>query len=189
MNALLSLDQSLFLLINGWHSPFFDQVMFFISGQYSWVPLYFVFLYMIFQSYGKKGWWILLLVAITIALSDLGTVELFKNTVQRLRPSHEPALAGMVHVVNGYMGGQYGFVSSHAANDFALVFFLIQFLGRKYKWLTPALFVWVFLIIYSRVYLGVHYPLDVFCGGIYGSLIGYGVAKIGKKQLKIEFKE
>ena len=187
MNTLLSFDQSLFLLINGWHSPFFDQVMFFISGKLSWLPLYAVLLYLIFHSYGKKGWLILLLVAVTISLSDLGSVELFKNIFQRLRPSHEPALAGMVHIVNGYMGGQYGFVSSHAANNFALVFFLIQFLGRKYKWLVPVLFVWVFLIIYSRIYLGVHYPLDVICGGIYGALVGYFVAKIGKKKLKIEF--
>ena len=189
MNALLNLDRSLFLAINGWHSPFFDSVMYFSSGPFNWLPLYILVLYLVFKNYGNKGWLILLLVAITILFSDMGSVELFKNTVQRLRPSHEPALEGMVHFVNGYKGGQFGFVSSHAANNFALTFFLIFFLGPKYKWLAPVLFVWVFLIIYSRIYLGVHYPLDVICGGIYGALIGYGVAKIGKKQLKIEFKE
>jgi undecaprenyl-diphosphatase len=189
MNALLRLDQSLFLAINGWHSPFFDQVMFFISGAHSWIPFYLLLLYMVFHSYGKKGWWVLLLVAITILFSDTGSVVLFKNTVQRLRPSHEPALAGMVHIINGYKGGQFGFVSSHASNNFALLVFLIIFLGKKYKWLPPVLFVWVFLIIYSRVYLGVHYPGDILCGAIYGALIGYGVAKIGKRQLKIEYKE
>ena len=186
MNALLELDQSIFLAINGWHSQVMDPVMFFISGKFSWIPVYLFLLYLVFHTYGKKGWLILLLIAVTILLSDLGSVVLFKNTFHRLRPSHEPGLEGLVHFVNDYRGGQYGFVSSHAANMFSLATLLIIFLKGKYKWITPALFIWAALIAYSRVYLGVHYPGDVICGALFGFLIGYSVAKIGMKQLKIE---
>ena len=189
MNALLNLDQSLFFVINGWNSPFVDPIMFFISSKLSWLPVYFLMLYMVFHTYGKKGWLILILVTVTILLSDLGSVVLFKNTFHRLRPSHEPSLEGLVHIVNGYRGGEYGFVSSHAANNFALVTFLIFFLRDKYKWIAPVLIFWAILIVYSRVYLGVHYPGDIICGALYGTFVGYCVATIGKKQLKIELKE
>lgn len=186
MNALLDLDQSLFLAINGWHSSFMDPVMFFISGKLNWIPVYMVLLYLVFKTYGKKGWYILLLVAITIALADQGSVLLFKNTVQRLRPSHEPSLEGWVHIVNNYKGGDFGFVSSHATNNFALVAFLGFFLRKTYKWLLPVMLVWATLIAYSRVYLGVHYPGDVLCGGLYGALIGYLVARYGNQLLQIK---
>ena len=186
MEKLLSLDRSIFFAINGWNSPIVDPIMFFISGKFSWIPLYIFFLYLIFHNYEKKGWLILALVTLTILMSDMGSVYLFKDTFQRLRPSHEPLMEGLVHLVNGDRGGQYGFVSSHAANNFALVLFLIQFLGKKYKWLPPVLLFWATLIIYSRVYLGVHYPGDILCGAIYGSLVGFIVAKMGMKLLKIE---
>ena len=189
MNALLSIDQSLFLAINGWNNPFVDSIMFFISGVFSWLPVYLFLLYLVFHSYGKKGWLILVLVAITILFSDSGSVVLFKNTVHRLRPSHEPALEGLVHFVNGYKGGQYGFVSSHASNMFALATLMILFLRKKYNWITPVLLLWAGLIVYSRVYLGVHYPGDVICGALYGALVGYIVAMSGKKILRIELKE
>jgi undecaprenyl-diphosphatase len=188
MNALLSLDQSLLLAINGWNSPLADQIIFIISGVYTWLPVYFILLYLVFHTYGKKGWLILLLVAITIFLSDSGSVALFKNTVQRLRPSHAPALEGLVHFVNGYKGGQFGFVSSHAANMFAIATLMIFFLRKNYKWITPVLLFWAGLIGYSRIYLGVHYPGDVICGALYGALIGYIVGFYGKKLLKIEGK-
>jgi undecaprenyl-diphosphatase len=90
--------------------------------------------------------------------------------VERPRPSHNPEMAGLVHIVNDYRGGQFGFVSSHAANFFGVATFLSsQF--KNYKW-SFVLLGWAALISYSRIYLGVHYPLDIICGAVLGAVIG-----------------
>jgi undecaprenyl-diphosphatase len=83
-----------------------------------------------------------------------------------------------VHLVYNECGGLYGFVSSHAANTFALSFFLIQILGKKIKYLTIGMIVWASVVSYTRIYLGVHYPLDVLCGAVVGALVGFGIGKL-----------
>jgi undecaprenyl-diphosphatase len=108
-------------------------------------------------------------VIITVALSDSISV-LIKNLVERPRPSRNPEIANLVHIVNDYRGGMYGFVSSHAANFFGVATFLShQF--KHYRW-SIFLFVWAIVVSYSRIYLGVHYPLDIIFGAILGALIG-----------------
>jgi undecaprenyl-diphosphatase len=99
-------------------------------------------------------------------------VLLFKDTVQRLRPCHAPDLQGLVHLVNGHCGGLYGFVSSHAANHFAIATFMTGMLQRRPRWAAAVLYIWAALIGYSRIYLGAHYPGDVIVGAMYGALIG-----------------
>ena len=113
-----------------------------------------------------------------ILLTDTGSVILFKNTVQRLRPSHAADLEGLVHLVSNsdgelYMGGLYGFISSHAANHFGIAAFMTGILLRRPRWTLWALMGWAALIAYSRVYLGVHYPGDVIVGATYGALMGW----------------
>jgi undecaprenyl-diphosphatase len=104
--------------------------------------------------------------------SDTGSVQLFKNTVLRLRPCYEPALADLVRLVPGGCGGRYGFISSHAANHFAIAAFMTGVLQRRPRWAGAALLAWAALIAASRVYLGVHYPGDVLAGGLYGLVVG-----------------
>ncbi len=173
LDRIIAADQAAFLVVNGSHTASLDLAMSAVSDLRFWFPLYIAFLVLVKLRWNWRGLWIALpVIAAMILCSDTGSVMLFKNTVMRLRPCHEPALAGLVHLVPAGCGGQYGFVSSHASNHFAIAIFMIGMLQRDPRWSTWALVLWAALIAYSRVYLGVHYPADVVVGGLYGSAIG-----------------
>jgi undecaprenyl-diphosphatase len=170
------LDQQLFLFLNSLNSPFWDKIMFTLSGKIIWAPLYLGILIYLGVKYKRRFPLILLFIAIAVALSDQVSVQLFKNIFHRLRPCHEPALEGMVHLVNGQCGGLYGFVSSHATNSFNIALLSLLFIRKR--WYTISIIVWASVIGYSRIYLGVHYPGDVLCGSLLGALIGWSVYKL-----------
>lgn len=165
------IDTQLFLILNSWHNDFFDVVMVYVSSKLFWLPFYLFLLYLLIREYKWKSFIILLFVAVLITFTDQSSVQLFKNVFQRLRPCHNPGISAMVHTVE-YCGGLYGFVSSHASNYFGIIIFISGLLYTRYNWLPWVLFFWGFLIIYSRIYLGVHYPGDVIAGSILGSVIG-----------------
>jgi undecaprenyl-diphosphatase len=151
--------------------------MYAISGKLIWVPLYLAILIAIGKKYKRKFLVMILFITIAAVLTDQFSV-LFKNLFERLRPCHEPELQGIVHLVKGECGGLYGFVSSHASNSFNVA--LLSLLFVKKRWFTLCIILWAAIVGYSRIYLGVHYPGDVICGSLLGSLIGWGIYSLYK---------
>ncbi len=168
---LYHIDTAILLFVNGHHTPFFDALMLDISSKFFWSPLYALLIYWIFKEKQWYGFLVLVFVALTITAGDQISVHAFKNVFMRLRPCYEPALQGMLHMVK-FCGGKYGFVSSHAANSFAVLAFINGFFRHKRPYVKWIMWTWALLIIYSRVYIGVHYPSDVLGGAVLGIILG-----------------
>jgi undecaprenyl-diphosphatase len=168
-------DTDLFLFLNSLHTDFFDTLMWHASATRTWIPLY---LLMLFLMYRKLGWRRFLLMALGLALcvllADRISSGVFKPLFARLRPTH--ALGDMVHIVREYRGGRYGFLSSHAANMFAIAVYSL--LAMRQTYFTVLMLIFALFVSYTRIYLGVHYPLDIICGGLLGAGIGWGVATL-----------
>lgn len=167
---LSDIDARLLLIVNGAHSPFFDSVMWCISGRWIWVPFYAVLAYLLFRRMSwKRASLCLVTIGLIILAADQTCATLIRPEIGRLRPANlNNPLSSFVHVVNGYRGGRYGFPSCHAVNTFALAVFMS--LVIRHKWFTVMMFSWAFVVSYSRMYLGVHYFGDLFCGATIGSL-------------------
>ncbi len=175
LEAIKSIDESLFLFLNAWHNTFFDALMWLFSNKLFWGPLYVWFLWLLYKRYSRHYWTVLVTILIMIVASDQ-LCNVAKDSIMRLRPSQEPHLQSLVHIVNNYRGGMYGFYSGHSSNAFAVAFFMITIMVNERKYIIPVTLTYAILTAYSRIYLGVHYPGDILAGAIMGTILGISFA-------------
>lgn len=191
MEFLSNIDSKLFLFLNGLHKDWMDNVMIAITYMYVWLPLYLLLIYWMVKKFGKQCWWVFLTLGVVVLCSDQLSAHVCKPLFQRLRPCYNDEFQDFIYLPIGVAGGKYGFVSSHAANSFAIASFLTAALRKERGWIGIVLYLWAFLSSYSRIYIGFHYPGDIVCGALLGVLVGLIIWKlfqmtIQKKFLKLE---
>jgi undecaprenyl-diphosphatase len=174
METIAHWDTVVTLFLNGLHISWLDPIMFWVSNRFIWIPLYLFIIFIVIKKWKKKSILLILLLILSLVLSDQGC-NLLKKSTKRLRPSHNIELEHKIHLVKNsdgvyYKGGQFGFPSAHAANAMVFALFVFFFSGRRRMWVLLAIFFWAALLGYSRIYLGVHYWLDVECGYLVGAV-------------------
>ena len=194
LEYLNELDTNALLALNGLNNSFQDALWFLMSNKLASLLIVLGLIWILLHKNRRHALLVVAMLVLAIAISDQISSGLIKHLVERLRPTREPSLGALIHTVNDYRGGMYGFVSSHAANSFAAAT-LLSFVMRQ-RLTAFSLFAWALLQCYSRIYLGVHYPGDIVCGtalGFFAAWIGYLVLQwIGKKRPKwgtIDFTE
>ncbi|WP_332452681.1 phosphatase PAP2 family protein [Chryseobacterium aquaticum] len=179
MEEIILEDKKVFLYLNNLGDTPFDQFWILISGTFIWIPLYIIFCYFLYKNFKLKSLlYILIFIAIGVTVSDQ-LASIFKYGVARLRPCHDPSLQPYMRIV--HCGGQFGFYSAHASNTFFLASYLSFLLKDKLKWFPYTIFVWAVLVSYSRIYLGVHFPIDILVGAFVGILLGVVFSMLAKK--------
>ena len=172
METLSQYDSDLFLYLNGLHVDWMDKVMVLITNMWVWFPLYLLLIYWTVKQYGRRCWWVFFVVGLVVLCTDQLASHVCKPLFQRLRPCYNADFQYLIYLPKGLAGGRYGFVSSHAANTFGVATFLTPVLKKYRPWMAIVLFLWAFISSYSRIYIGFHYPGDILCGALLGTLIG-----------------
>ncbi len=184
-NTIVHYDHIVWYYLNTrWHNSFLDIVMPFLRNQWFWAPLYLFLLLFMPKRFGKNGWIWCAAFLITFGLSDQLSAHLLKPLFHRVRPCNNPYFSGIIHLIVPCGGGK-SFPSSHATNHFGLAVFSAVSLSHIAKWVWPAGLLWAASIAYSQVYVGVHFPLDVLCGGILGAMVGWCTGTLFNNKYKL----
>ena len=173
---ILNLDTELFIYLNSLGFPLFDNFWIFLSTKEANVLFYSTLLFLYFYKRSLKFkfselFYLLILIAFMITITDQ-TANLFKDSFQRLRPCYNEMIKDSLRLVKESCGGKYGFFSAHASNSFTLAVFFGLLYKKKFKYLIYFSLLYASLISYSRIYLGVHFPLDILFGAAFGLIIG-----------------
>lgn len=172
MLELLQLDEQLFQVINsGWQNAFFDWLMPLLRNKFVWFPAYLFLLSFLLVNFRKKGLLLALAFFAAVSVSDFTSSQLLKKNAGRLRPCKVFERPAEIRLLVP-CGSGYSFPSSHASNHFAMAVFLCLTLGKIYRRIRLPLLVWAAAVAFAQVYVGVHFPLDVVAGGVWGAGIG-----------------
>lgn len=186
MERLLELDKKFFVLINAkWSSPVLDNTLPLLRHQMIWGPFYLFMLLLVLFNFRKTGIWWILFAAATAGLTNIISSDFIKENVMRLRPCNDPAMAEHLRFLLSYRPQSSSFTSSHAANHFGLGAFFFFTLRKHIGHRAWVFFAWALLVIYAQVYVGVHFPLDVFAGSVVGLLFGYLSARSFNKNYSL----
>ena len=200
MDFIIDLDKSLFIFLNSLGSEFFDNFWLYISAKDTWIWLFLFSLILLltgkkenfiqigFSYYDIKptyiNWFYFLLGIILLIVFTDQSSNMFKDYFQRLRPCHDPDLLNLFRTVKESCGGLYSFFSAHAANSFAFATFIFFMTKKSYRNLSSLLFAWALIVSYSRIYIGVHFPLDIIFGAVYGIIAGFLFFKFSVNLMK-----
>lgn len=171
-------DYTIWYYLNAvWHNAVLDAIIPYLRNQWTWAPLYLFLAIFMPLNFGRKGFMWCVFFLLTFALSDYTSASIIKQHFHRLRPCNNIYLTHIVHLLVP-CGSGYSFPSSHAANHFGLAVFASISLSSRFKWIWYAGLTWAALVAYAQVYVGVHFPLDVLCGGMMGCLAGFITGKV-----------
>jgi undecaprenyl-diphosphatase len=171
LEFLDQIDKDMLLYLHSIHSDFLDIFMANVTKKYNWIPLYIILLVSLFRQFGWQAIYSIIAVILLVTISDQLTSSFMKPFFGRFRPCHDPEIGHLIRIITR-CGGEYGFVSSHASNSFSVATFFILLFNRTHTYVWWLL-IWPFLFSYSRIYLGVHYPLDLLGGALVGVLLGF----------------
>lgn len=179
LEKIIAWDHYLFKKLNGEYTfEFLDQLMPLVSEPEFWIPLYLFILLFVVLNYPQGKIKILLAIILTVVITDQLTSSIIKPYFGRLRPCHVPDSFESLRLLVKCGSGK-SFVSGHSANHFAQAFCWIALFGKRFRWIIPVLIFWAMMVAYSRVYIGVHFPVDILVGGILGALLGYAIGSLG----------
>ena len=181
LERILNLDTRVFIYLNSLGSETFDVYWAFLTSQINWIPFFLLILYLVVKNnHWKAVLLIVLFVGLTVLITN-ETTDFFKESFERLRPNNEPFLEGKIRALKDPQS--FSFISGHASNSTAVITFIYLLFRKKYPWVC-LFFIWPLIFGYSRIYLGVHFPLDIISGMLIGLIYAFLIYLFFKAFLK-----
>lgn len=173
---LLNADREAFIFLNNLGSESWDAFWLLITRQINWLPIFIILFYLVLKNYGWRHSVVVLgMIGIVVLITHLTTNYFFKFRFERLRPSNDPSLEGLIRSVG--KSDTFSFLSGHASNSMAAAFFVYTVLKSRVKYIE-IIFLWPLIFAYSRIYLGLHYPSDILAGYLWGAVMAILVVKL-----------